>query len=166
MTMFQKLLRIRYVIIAAICILFLNSIFFVIGGAVLSIKGYIEFIQNGFLPNETFQPGLYILKGLDAFMLAIIFMIFGLGISRLFLFNNAPDDQVPSWLRFHEMKGLKVLLWETILVTLVIYCIQLLLTDKTQSVDMLILPGAILILAIALFFVRWEGKNESTINNT
>ena len=154
--MFRKLLSIRYIIIAAVGILFLNSIFFIIGGAIFSVKGYIEFIQNGFIPSETYSPGLYVLKGLDAFMLAIIFMIFGLGIARLFVFNEASEEQIPSWLRFHEMKGLKVLLWETILVTLVIYCLQILLTHKELSFDLLILPGAILLLAVALFFVRWK----------
>jgi len=154
--MFQRLLKIRYVIILAVAILFLNSIFFIIGGTVFSVKGYIEFAKNGFVPSETYNPVLYILKGLDAFMLAIIFIIFGLGIARLFLFNKAPDDQVPSWLRFHEMKGLKVLLWETILVTLVIFCLQVLLTYKELGYELLILPGAILLLALALFFMRWE----------
>lgn len=154
--MFRKLLSIRYIILVAVCIFFLNSVFFIIGGTVFSVKGYIEFARNGFIPNETYNPGLYILKGLDAFMLAIIFIIFGLGIARLFLFNNASEDQIPSWLRFHEMKGLKVLLWETILVTLVIYCLQILLTHKELSLELLILPGAILLLAVALFFVRWK----------
>jgi uncharacterized membrane protein YqhA len=154
--MFQKLLNIRYVIILAVGILFLNSVFFIIGGTVFSVKGYIEFAKNGFIPSETFNPALYILKGLDAFMLAIIFIIFGLGIARLFLFNKSPDEQVPSWLRFHEMKGLKVLLWETILVTLVIYCLQVLLTHKELGYELLILPGAILLLAVALFFMRWK----------
>ena len=154
--MFRKLLSIRYIILVAVGILFLNSVFFIVGGTVFSVKGYIEFIQNGFIPSETYNPGLYILKGLDAFMLAIIFIIFGLGIARLFLFNNASEDQIPSWLRFHEMKGLKVLLWETILVTLVIYCLQILLTHKELSFELLILPGAILLLAVALFFVRWK----------
>ena len=154
--MFRKLLSIRYIILVAVGILFLNSIFFIVGGTVFSVKGYIEFIKNGFIPSETYNPGLYILKGLDAFMLAIIFIIFGLGIARLFLFNNASEDQIPTWLRFQEMKGLKVLLWETILVTLVIYCLQILLTHKELSLELLILPGAILLLALALFFVRWK----------
>jgi uncharacterized membrane protein YqhA len=156
--MLQKLLNIRYIISLAVAILFLNSVFFIIGGSVLSIKGYFDFAQNGFIPNETYKPGMYIMKGLDAFMLAIIFIIFGLGIAKLFLFNEASDEHVPSWLRFHDMKGLKVLLWETILVTLVIYCLQVLLTFKTQSLEMLILPGAILLLSVALFFVRWKEK--------
>jgi uncharacterized membrane protein YqhA len=156
--MFKKLLNIRYIILLPVIILFLNSVSFIIGGAVLSIKGYIEFAQNGFIPNESYRPGMLVMKGLDAFMLAIIFIIFGLGISRLFLFTDTDDEQIPSWLRFNEMKGLKVLLWETMLVTLVIYSLQLLLTSKTQSTELLILPGAILLLAIALFFVRWKEK--------
>jgi uncharacterized membrane protein YqhA len=156
--MFKKLLKIRYIILLPVIILFLNSISFIIGGVVLSIKGYIEFAQNGFIPNESYSPGMLVMKGLDLFMLAIIFIIFGLGISRLFLFTNTNDEEIPSWLRFNEMKGLKVLLWETMLVTLVIYCLQLLLTSQTKSPELLILPGAILLLSLALFFVRWKEK--------
>jgi uncharacterized membrane protein YqhA len=157
--MFNKLLKIRYLILLPVVILFLNSFAFIIGGAVLSVKGYIEFAQNGFTPNETYRPGMLVMKGLDLFMLAIIFIVFALGIARLFLFTSTPDEQIPPWLRFNEIKGLKVILWETILVTLVIYSLQLLLTSKTQSIELLILPGAILLLSIALFFVR--GKEKS-----
>jgi uncharacterized membrane protein YqhA len=157
--MFKKLLRIRYVVLLAILTMFINSVFFIIGGTILSFKGYIEFIRNGFIPSETYKPGIYIMKGLDGFMLAIIFIIFGLGIARLFLFNSVSDEEIPSWLRFQDMKGLKVLLWETILVTLVIYCLQVLLTYKQLSMELLIIPGAILLLALALFFVRWKEKH-------
>jgi uncharacterized membrane protein YqhA len=157
--MFKRLLSIRYIIILAVCILLLNSVFFIVAGTLMSLKGYTEYIQNGLMPSDTYEPGMLILKGLDAFMLAIIFIIFGLGIARLFLFNSAPDDQIPSWLRFHEMKGLKVLLWETILVTLVIYCLQILLTSKELVLELLILPVAILLLTVALFFMRWREQN-------
>jgi uncharacterized membrane protein YqhA len=157
--MFKKLLRIRYVVLLAILTMFINSVFLIIGGTILSVKGYIEFIKNGFIPSETYKPGIYIMKGLDGFMLAIIFIIFGLGIARLFLFNSVSDEEIPSWLRFQDMKGLKVLLWETILVTLVIYCLQVLLTYKQLSLELLIIPGAILLLALALFFVRWKEKH-------
>jgi hypothetical protein len=96
--MFKKLLNIRFIIILPVVIMFLNSICFIIGGAVLSVKGYVEFSRNGFMPNETYKPGMAVMKGLDLFMLAIIFIIFGLGIARLFLFTNASDEQIPSWL--------------------------------------------------------------------
>jgi uncharacterized membrane protein YqhA len=157
--MFKKLLRIRYIVLLAILTMFINSIFLIIGGTIFSVKGYIEFIHNSFIPSENYKPSIYLMKGLDGFMLAIIFIIFGLGIARLFLFNSVPDEEVPSWLRFHDVKGLKVLLWETILITLVIFCLQILLTYNQLSLELLIVPGAILLLAVALFFVRWEGKH-------
>jgi uncharacterized membrane protein YqhA len=156
--MLKKLLNIRYIIIVAVAIMLLNAVFLIIGGVVISVKGYIVFINNSFTPNETYEAGLHLMEGLDAFMLAIIFIIFGLGIGRLFLFNQVEDEKVPHWLRFDDIKGLKVLLWETILVTLVIFCLQKLLHFKTESFEMLILPGAILLLSLALFFVRWKEK--------
>ena len=94
------------------------------------------------------------MNGLDAFMLSIIFMIFGLGIGRLFLFDETPDEKVPTWLRFHDLKGLKVLIWEAILVTLVIFSLHGLLTPEGLSLKTLILPGAILILTLSLFLMR------------
>lgn len=156
--MFKKLLNIRYIVFLAVVILLLNAIFLIIGGAVLSVKAYLEFVHNGFIPSENYDAGLHLMEGLDAFMVAIIFIIFGLGIARLFLFNHVADDEVPHWLRFHDIKGLKVLIWETILVTLVIFCLQVLLKSKTQTLELLILPGAILILSVALFFVRGKEK--------
>ena len=63
--MFKKLLRIRYVVLLAILTMFINAFFLIIGGTILSFKGYIEFIGNGFIPSETYKPGIYIMKGLD-----------------------------------------------------------------------------------------------------
>ena len=62
--MFKKLLRIRYVVLLAILTMFINSVFLIIGGTILSVKGYIEFIRNGFIPNETYKPSIYILMDL------------------------------------------------------------------------------------------------------
>ncbi len=156
--MFKKLLRFRYIMIIVVIIMLVSSLFFLIGGAVMSVKGYMYYIQNGFMPNEEFKAGFNVMNGLDAFMLAIIFMIFGLGIARLFLFDKTPDEQVPSWLRINDLKGLKVLIWEAILVTLVIFSLHVLLTPEGHSLNSLILPGAILILTLALFLMRREDK--------
>ena len=93
--MLKKLLSIRFIVIPVVIFCFFNSLFFIIGGSVLSIKGYFAYVQNGFQPMEDYASGLYIMKGLDAFMLAIIFIIFGLGIagyslSGLILKNRFP----------------------------------------------------------------------------
>ena len=136
----------------------LNSLTFLIVGVVLNIKGYIEFFEAGFIPSETTRPGIKLVEGLDAFMVGLIFMVFGMGIARLFLFDNAPEADLPGWLKFHDLKGLKVLLWETILVTLVIFSLSSLIKDGMHSWEALILPGVILILSLALFFMRWKEK--------
>ena len=158
--MFQKLLRFRYIMVIVVIIMLVSSLFFLIGGAVMSVKGYMYYIQNGFMPNEEFKAGFSVMNGLDAFMLAIIFMIFGLGIARLFLFDKTPDEQVPSWLRINDLKGLKVLIWEAILVTLVIFSLHVLLIPEGHSLNSLILPGAILILTLSLFLMRREENRK------
>jgi len=140
--------------VIAVIIMLVSSLFFLIGGMVMSVKAYIHFIQAGLTPTGDYKAGLSIMNGLDAFMLSIIFMVFGLGIGRLFLFDRTPDEKVPSWLRFHDLKGLKVLIWEAILVTLVIFSLHDLLVPEGHALETLILPGAILILTLALFLMR------------
>lgn len=152
--MFEKLLRFRYIMVIVVIIMLVSSLFFLIGGTVTSVKAYIHFVHMGLVPNQEFKAGFMLMNGLDSFMLAIIFMIFGLGIARLFLFDSTPDEKVPTWLRFHDLKGLKVLIWEAILVTLVIFSLHDLLTPAGQSLKTLILPGAILILTLSLVLMR------------
>ncbi|MFN8255918.1 MAG: YqhA family protein [Bacteroidales bacterium] len=156
--MFQKILGFRYVLIIAVFFLLISSFVFIIAGAVHSFEGIIEFIQVGFVPNENARPGIKLLEGLDAFMVALIFMIFGMGIARLFLFDKDKDLNVPSWLHIHDLKGLKVLLWETILVTLVILSINPIIKKEMVSWEILIYPAFILILSLALFLMKGKEK--------
>ena len=70
---------------------------------------------------EEHKPGLQILKGLDLFLVSIVFMILGLGILKIFVFSHMPFTDLPDWLNIKNFKELKILLWETILVTLVVF---------------------------------------------
>jgi uncharacterized membrane protein YqhA len=152
--MFEKLLNIRYLFGIAVVFMLINSMFFLVSGAVHCIHGYAVYVENGLLPNQESRPGLHLVEGLDSFMVSLVFLVFGLGIARLFVFNNVKSEDLPTWLQFHDLKGLKVLLWETILVTLVIFCLSRIVTDDFQSWTSLILPGIILMLSAALFFMR------------
>ena len=152
--MFDKLLNLRYVVIIAVFFLLINSLVFIVVGVVHCIHGYIEFVNIGFYSTGESRPGLYLMEGLDAFMLAIVFLIFGLGVARLFVFDKHSVDRIPAWLNIHDLKGLKVLLWETILVTLVILCVTNLIKLSSLSWETLIYPILILILSAALFLMR------------
>jgi uncharacterized membrane protein YqhA len=152
--MFDKLLNLRYVVIIAVFFLLINSLVFIVVGVVHCVQGYIEFLNAGFRATEGSRPGLHLMEGLDAFMLALVFLIFGLGVARLFVFDKHSVERIPAWLNVHDLKGLKVLLWETILVTLVILCVTNLIKLTSLSWETLIYPILILILAAALFLMR------------
>ncbi len=156
--MLDKLMNFRYVVIVAVFFVLLNSIVFTIVGAVHCIHGYIEFVNIGFRTTQGSRPGLHLMEGLDAFMIALAFLIFGLGVARLFVFDKHNVESMPAWLNIHDIKGLKVLLWETILVTLVILCVTDLIMVPDLSWETLVYPILILILTIALYLMR---GNES-----
>jgi uncharacterized membrane protein YqhA len=158
--MFKNILGVRYVFLIAVVFTFINSIFFIIGGAMECIKGYKIFMEHGM--SEEFRPGMYLLRGLELFLVSMVFMIFALAILRLFIVYHATNEQVPGWLKINGFKELKVLLWETILVTLVVFTLTKVASAEALSWNALILPGVILILTGSLFLMqRSSSKNEA-----
>jgi uncharacterized membrane protein YqhA len=156
--MIKFLLKFRYFFIVAVVFLMLNSIFFLIAGVKKCITGYIEFVRVGFSISEANRPGVKLLEGLDFFMAALVFMIFGLGMGRLFLFDSITSENLPVWLRIKNVSELKFLLWETILITLVIFLVTHLIKSDIQSWEILIFPCVILILSLALFFLKFHNS--------
>jgi len=162
----KNLSKFRYLFIIAVIFLLINSIVFMIAGAVECVHGYIEFSRSVFEKSETPRPGMHLLEGLDFFVSALVFMIFGLGLGQLFLFNDKVTDFMPKGLRVTCLKELKIILWETILVALVIFCVTHLLRSDLRSWEILPFPILILVLAMALVLMRYEGpvkrNNEQT----
>lgn len=141
-----------------------------IAGAVECIRGYIEFAQASFKISDELRPGTHLLEGLDFFVSALVFMIFGLGLGQLFVFDKESTTYLPKGLRISTLKELKIILWETILVALVIFCVTHLLRSDLHSWDILPFPVLIFILSLALFFVKIDrfgtGQSENRKNVT
>ena len=159
----EKLLRIRYVYIIAVIFTLLNSFFFLITGVLESIHGFKIFFRK-LRTGEPILTGIYFMESLDKFLIAFVFMIFGLGIWKLFYVKNTIDEDLPGWLRIASFKDLKILLWETILVMLVVFTVSMVVnttTEKGVKIDSLewnalVLPAIILILSASLFLMRKE----------
>jgi predicted membrane channel-forming protein YqfA (hemolysin III family) len=67
---------------------------------------------------------------------------------------------LPPWLKIDSFKELKILLWETIIVTMVVFTLtQIASLKNTLTLDVLILPGTVFILSISLYFVKKEDKH-------
>jgi uncharacterized membrane protein YqhA len=101
-----------------------------------------------------------LLQGVDLFLIAIVLFVFSLGINILFTDKPAKVEQLnlPAWLRIHSFMQLKIILWEAILTTLVVSYLaglsQLKIQGRHLDAYSLILPGAVLLIALSLFFLK------------
>lgn len=103
---------------------------------------------------------LSLLKAVDLFLLAIVLFVFSFGL--MVLFNNKTDralpPNLPAWLKVKNFTELKVILWEAVLTTLVIsylaYLAELRAEEKMITIQDITVPGAILLIAISLFFLK------------
>ncbi|MFC5269984.1 YqhA family protein [Adhaeribacter terreus] len=159
----KNLLRIRYVYIIAVVFTLLNSIFFLISGVIESVHGFEIFFRK-LRSGEKILIGVYFMESLDRFLVAFVFMIFSLGIWKLFYVKNDQAVDLPAWLQISSLKDLKILLWETIMVTLVVFTISMIVNTTAEegvSLDSLewnalVLPAIILTLSVSLYFMRKE----------
>jgi len=100
--MFNKILRVRYVYLIAVIFTFLNSLFFLIVGVIESIQGYKLLFEHGLEGGQ--RPGVYLLKGLDLFLVSMVFLIFAIGIMRIFIHYKTSDEDLKGWLRINDFK--------------------------------------------------------------
>ena len=157
----KYILRIRYIYIIAVIFTFLNSIFFLMTGVIESLHGFKIFFKK-LRTGEPILIGIYFMESLDRFLVSFVFMIFSLGIYKLFFVSGEKTDPLPAWLHIETFKDLKILLWETILVMLVVFTVSLVVNTTatkgpvTSSLDWnaLILPAIILILSVSLYFMQ------------
>ncbi len=115
------------------------------------------------------HPGLKLLDALDMFLISFVFMIFSLGFTQLFLNDSALfralDGITPQWLKVKSFTELKLLLWETILTSMVIiFASQLLKEDSVYKWEYLIIPIGILLISLSAYLVR-KGKSAPAPRN-
>lgn len=154
-----------YKLIAVLIAIFMviNSIAFTIAGITLSCKGIYK-IFTGELGTEA-RPGVIIVESVDLFLLALVFLLFAIGIVKLFVPDAHRFIKVQNlhWLKINSFTDLKLLLWEAVLTTLVVFFITGYVHDM-DNVDwtLLILPASILLLSVSYFIMK---KTESSHEN-
>jgi uncharacterized membrane protein YqhA len=151
----QTLLRFRYVYMIAVVFTLINSVIFLLAGARQSFEGWISIYRHLIGQEAITIPKLPLLESLDSFLIALVFLIFSLGIMKIFIGYQHSDAGLPSWLRIHDFKELKVLLWETILVTLVVMSMGTVARNfDALTWQVLVSPVIVLVLAVGLFLMR------------
>ena len=138
--------------IGLICItLVLNAVVLVLRGLVLTYEGY----RNVLFGADVERPLLPALEAVDMFFMALSFLIVAIGLAQLFVGEMPLVRNLSfTWLRIESFAQLKLLLWDTFLVTLLVLFVTRLIAAHTIGWDMLVLPGAILMLTLSSYLLK------------
>ncbi len=154
--MLKWLFKLRYLaLIVAICSA-LHSIAFIVIGVIRGVEGYRLIFRGSPLSGED-SPGIFIGKSIDAFLLAMVFFVFSIGMIVLFAAPKSSEalDEIPAWMRVKNLSELKFIIWEAILVAMVVASIEaLVVASQDLRWTALIVPIALLILAAGLFLAK------------
>lgn len=148
----HKLLNISIFIV--VFITFINAMVFFALGIYHSVHAYIDVATGHF---DRF-PGIVLIESLDRFLFGFVFIIFSVGLSRLFLADQPflKNYELP-WLKINEFHQLKSLLVSAILVALFVawtpFAVAFTQND-TLTWTSLLFPGCILILSISAKFIK------------
>jgi uncharacterized membrane protein YqhA len=146
----KTVLKIAITII--VVFIFLNSFVFVGLGVYKSIHAYTLIAQQ----RMEERPGIYMAEALDSFLIALVFIVFSIGVTKLFLPDTIPVKGFElAWLKFESFTALKLILWEMLLTTLfVFFATDMVVKSQHLEWNLLIIPGSILMLALAYKFIK------------
>lgn len=157
-SLLEQLLKVRYIAIVVVIAAIMHSLAFLVLGGRIAFHAYL-IIVRGAAAGENVRPGLELLHSLDFLLIALVLLILGLGVFKLFLLPPSTDHhafKLPTWLNMDTFSDLKVLLWETILTALVVFGLPTLSADLVGKLDWtaLVLPAAITLLSLGLYFMK------------
>ena len=159
--MLKFLLKLRFLVAIIVIFTFLNSLILIFLAAKRSIHSYGIVFLN--FESEK-PPAVEILESIDLFLIGLVFLIFSLGLTKLFLGNlvdEEDEDKLPKWLRIRNFFELKILLWQTILVSLVVLFVDLLFQQEGEmDWNLLIVPVSILVLSISMAVIQKFEKHS------
>ena len=130
----------------------ISSVIFIGFGVYRFVHALIMLVQIGI----DSKPGLEIIESLDAFLIALVFLMVGLGFIKLFYpkLTVFKEFDLP-WLKVNDFYDLKHLLWNTILLTLLVtFGIQIIKAKGVLDVNLLIIPAAVLMFALSAKFMK------------
>lgn len=132
-------------------ILVLDAIVLVIRGGMETFEAY----RTALYHPEVERPLLPALEAIDMFFMAIALFIVAVGLSQLFLGDLPFLKNVSfAWLRIESFGQLKLLLWDTFLVTMLVLFVTRLVSAHTFGWEMLVMPIAIALLTFSSFLLK------------
>jgi uncharacterized membrane protein YqhA len=112
------------------------------------------------LANTEERPGLMLFQVLDLFLIGCLFFIFSIGFFQLFYpqpsrMTKNMNDLTPKWLQVESFTQLKLILWDTVLTTLVVVFIgDVFRAAGEYTWSLTIIPIAIFLISLGKFLIK------------
>lgn len=152
----EKLFRMRYTAMFISGLIMLIGLLATFLGAHKTYKAalYLFGIEEG-------KVGVTIIEAVDTGLFALVILILGAGIFKLFVGDENTFSNNPVLSRITSFVALKILLWEALLLTLTVWCaLEFFITEPNDlHVEQLIIPASVLILAAALRLVKGTARH-------
>ena len=149
----ERIFKIRYLALGVSILLLLSGIMAIILGAIRIVESVL--IITGI--HEGKKPGIYIIEAVDTLLFSLVILVLAGGIYKLFVGNETTFSDSAIFSKLNSFMDLKVLLWETLLLTLTVWCsLSFFLDPENLKYQQLILPLSILLLALALKFMKTD----------
>ena len=162
--MFAQFLRLRYISIIAVISLFAGAALMFVAGLIRTVTAFLLIFPGsaavyGFvtmpdhLPEETLSS-IALIGAVDAFLFALVLLIFSYGIYILFVANLSADElqKLPHWMQIMSVNELKTMLIQVIIVILTVNVLEhvILVGSEVLKWETLIIPFAVFCLAASL----------------
>ncbi|MCP4268247.1 MAG: YqhA family protein [Candidatus Brocadiaceae bacterium] len=166
----RLLFSFRYISWIAILCSTAGSILMFFVGTLKTYKAF-TIILFGKVPRESLSSlkltdaaATSLIQSLDAFLFALVLLIFSYGVYSLFISKHSGIDESGTlkWLRIPSIAHLKNTLAEVIIIILFVNFLEIaLLSLHKLTWELLVLPGSILLLALSLKFLGLRGQSSS-----
>lgn len=151
----ERVFKIRYLALCVSILLIICGIMAIVIGATKIVESIL--IISGIHDGE--KPGIHIIESVDTLLFALVILVLAGGIYKLFVGNQDTFKESAVFSKLNSFMDLKVLLWETLLLTLTVWCVlSFFLEAEDLNYKLLILPGSILLLSLALKLIKDEKK--------
>ena len=154
----------RGIILVPVLCAFLMALIFMGLGLYEVILGIVGILKREVHSDRT--PGLMLFEALDVFLIGFLFIVFAIGFSQLFIpkpsrFLQALESIIPKWLEVKNFTELKMILWDTVLTSLIILFIgEIFRKSGIYDWKITIIPIAVLLFSLAKYFIKKGGGNQ------
>lgn len=147
----EKIFRLKYTALIISILISISGIVAIVIGSVRLVEGVLVLIGY----HVGGKAGIHLIEAVDTYLFALVILVLGGGIYKLFVGDKDTFKESAVLSKINTFMDLKSLLWETLLLTLTVWCALSFFEepDKLQY-EQLILPLTILLLALALKFMK------------